>query len=195
MAMAWALAAAQWWRSRRSVAGISSLSWATFLAVNLSWCAYGLGMRNPYLVTNTVGAAAFNCALLWRIDIHRWRTGSGVAACALGSAALGLLVGWPTVAMVCFALAFTVRGPQILQALRAPDLSGISLTSWTLAVVNNSLWTAIGIQCQDWWFAAANVGLVLTTATLIAVVQFRRHLTERTPSPQTPLGPQYQPSS
>jgi hypothetical protein len=58
--LSWVLAGAQWWRARRSVAGISVLTWSVFLALNATWAVYGLGVGNPYLVANGVGAALFN---------------------------------------------------------------------------------------------------------------------------------------
>lgn len=175
--LAWGLAAAQWWRARTNAAGVSSLSWAVFLATNLAWLVYALGTRNPYLLANTIGSAALNAALLWRIDQHRWRTYAAVVAGALACGALFVAAGQAPVAVVCFSLAFIVRWPQLVHAVRAPDVTGVSLVSWSLALANNSVWVAVGLMRGDAWFAAANMALGASTVVLLAVVLVRRRTT------------------
>lgn len=150
------------------------LSWAVFLATNTAWLVYALGTANPYLLANTVGSAALNVALLWRIDEHRWRSYGAVAVYGAACVAAGLAAGWPVLAAVCFTTAFAVRWPQLARAVRTDDLSGISLTSWSLALVNNSVWVVIGLQRHDAWFAAANGALAASTLVLVAVVAARR---------------------
>lgn len=172
--LAWGLAGAQWWRARRSSAGISVATWVVFLAANLAWLGYAVGTRNPYLVANTVGAAGCNVALLARIDAHRVRDCGAAVACGLFVTGLGVVLGWPVAAGACFTLAFSVRWPQLVRAVGAADLSGISLTSWGLALVNSVAWVTIGLVRHDLWLAAANTALGVATMVLIAVVLIRR---------------------
>lgn len=172
--LAWGLAAAQWLRARRSPAGISVLSWAVFCALNLTWVVYALGVGNPYLVANGAGAAALNVALLTRIDPHRGRTLGLVGATAALGAATGVVLGWPVVAVWAFALAVFLRWPQVAELLRAPDVEGVSLTSWVLAAVNNAVWVVVGILEGDAWFSAVSILLGVSSLTVVALILRRR---------------------
>ncbi len=174
VALAWGLAAAQWWRARRSPAGISVLSWDTFLAVNLTWVVYALGVANPYLLANGLGAAAFNVALLARIDPRPGRSLSIVGAATAVVAVVGLTVGWPVVAVWGFVLALSLRWPQIAELVRAPDVEGVSLLSWLIATANNAVWIVVGIQRGDAWFTATSVALGVSSVTVVALVTRRR---------------------
>lgn len=182
VALAWGLAAAQWWRARRSPAGISVLSWDTFLAVNLTWVVYALGVDNPYLLANGLGAAAFNVALLARIDPHPGRSAAIVGGATAVVAVVGLTVGWPVVAVWGFLMALYLRWPQVVELVRAPDVEGVSLASWLIATANNAVWIVVGIQRGDAWFTATSVALGVSSVTVVALLARRRRQAAATPA-------------
>lgn len=174
IALSWGLAGAQWWRSRRSAAGISAQSWGVFLAVNATWVVYALGVSNPYLLLNGLGAGACNVALLRRVDPRRARTFATVAVATVGAAALGSSVGWGPVAAWCVLMAAWLRWPQVAELLRAPDVQGVSLASWVLASANNAVWIVVAAERDDAWLLAANVVLGLSSLAVVALCVWRR---------------------
>lgn len=174
VALAWGLAAAQWWRARRSVAGISVLSWAVFLNLNVTWAIYALGVDNPYLVANGVGAAVFNAALLVRVDDRLLRTLGVVLAASLTAAGVGLVWGWQPVVVVCLGMAIFLRWPQVVRLVRDPDVTGVSLVTWVVAAANNAVWIVVAAQEGDSWLVGVNVVLTLSSLLLVGLCVWRR---------------------
>ena len=174
VALAWGLAAAQWRRALRSVAGISVLSWAVFLNLNVTWAIYALGVDNPYLVANGVGAALLNAALLLRVDAHVLRTFGIVLVASLAAAGVGLLWDWEPVVLACLAMAVFLRWPQVVRLVRDPDVAGVSLLSWVLAAVNNLVWVVVAAQAGDGWLVGVNVVLAVSSLLLVGLCVWRR---------------------
>lgn len=174
VALAWGLAAAQWRRALRSVAGISVLSWAVFLNLNVTWAIYALGVDNPYLVANGVGAALLNAALLFRVDAHLLRTFGIVLVASLAAAGVGLLWDWEPVVLACLAMAVFLRWPQVVRLVRDPDVAGVSLLSWVLAAVNNLVWIVVAAQEGDGWLVGVNVVLAVSSLLLVGLCVWRR---------------------
>ena len=175
--LSWVLAGAQWWRARRSVAGISVLTWSVFLALNATWAVYGLGVGNPYLVANGVGAALFNVALLWEVEPRRQRglLVVGVSAAVTVAAAwVGYGLSWQPVAAWCLGLAIFLRWPQILRLVRSVDIAGVSLLTWAVAATNNLVWVLIAIQRNDPWLVVVNVTLTVSSLVLVVLCLWRR---------------------
>lgn len=172
--LAWSLAGAQWWRARRMVSGISPLSWAVFLNLNVTWAIYAIGVSNPYLLANGVGAAVLNAALLARLDVQRLRTlalvvvGSGLAA------VVGVTVGWQPVVIWCVAMAIFLRWPQVVRLVTDPDVGGVSLTTWVVAAVNNIVWVVVAVQAGDGWLTGVNVVLTVSSLVLVGLCLWRR---------------------
>lgn len=173
IALAWGLAAAQWRRSQRSAAGISVLSWAVFLNLNVTWAIYAMGVGNPYLVANGVGAALFNVALLRRVDGHPLATFAAVAGANVATAAVGLTWGWQPVVAWCLVMALFLRWPQVVRLVRDPDVTGVSLLSWVLAAVNNLIWVVVAAQQGDSWLVGVNVALACTSLLLVGLRVWR----------------------
>ena len=174
VALAWGLAAAQWWRAQRSAAGISVLSWAVFLNLNVTWAIYALGVDNPYLVANGVGAALFNAALLLRVDPRVVRTFGIVLVASLAAALVGLLWDWEPVVLACLAMAVFLRWPQVVRLVRDPDVTGVSLATWVLAAVNNLVWVVVAAQEGDGWLVGVNLVLTVSSLLLVGLCVWRR---------------------
>lgn len=174
VALAWGLAAAQWRRALRSVAGISVLSWAVFLNLNVTWAIYALGVDNPYLVANGVGAAVFNAALLLRVDSRVLRTFGIVLVASLAAAGVGLLWDWEPVVVACLAMAVFLRWPQVMRLARDPDVTGVSLATWVLAALNNLVWVVVAAQEGDGWLVGVNVVLTVSSLLLVGLCLWRR---------------------
>ena len=175
--LSWVLAGAQWWRARRSVAGISVLTWSVFLALNATWAVYGVGVGNPYLVANGVGAALFNVALLWEVEPRRRRGLLVVVVSALVTGLalwVGTAISWQPVAAWCLGLAVFLRWPQVLRLMRSPDVAGVSLVTWVVAATNNLVWVVIAAQRDDLWLVGVNVTLTLSSLVLVLLCLWRR---------------------
>ena len=174
VALAWGLAGAQWWRAQRSAAGISVLSWAVFLNLNVTWAIYALGVGNPYLVANGIGAALFNAALLLRVDPRLLRTFGAVVVANIAAVGVGLAWGWEPVVVWCLAMAVFLRWPQVVRLARDVDVAGVSLLSWVLAAVNNLVWIVVAAQEGDGWLVGVNVVLAVSSLLLVGLCAWRR---------------------
>lgn len=66
--------------------------------------------------------------------------------------------------------------PQTLKTFRTRDVSGISLTMYSLFTVGIALWLAYGFMLQAWPVIIANIiTLALASAILIMKLRYRHH--------------------
>lgn len=174
------LAASQWHQARTSTAGISSTAWALYLYVNLIGAGYGLAHHNWYLVVAGTAAAAFNLALLTHLARNRSFASSGARYLAATAAAcagyqVGTNITWTPIIATLVVASFALRIPQINKIRRSSHLEGISTLTWTLALVNNVVWSTLSLLRHDTWWAAANIATGVITATLLITLRRRRH--------------------
>jgi MtN3 and saliva related transmembrane protein len=64
--------------------------------------------------------------------------------------------------------------PQVLHSLKTKDVSGISLSMYSVFTVGVSLWLTYGILLSAWPIVIAN-GITLSLAVAILVMKLRYH--------------------
>lgn len=177
---------------RRDVAGLSvtsylgwTVSWALW-----AWYSFSVGAY-PKAASETLGFAMDSVLLATILFV----TGAG-ALRALGRAALLITPGIAAVVAtglifgpVAFAVALTVFdiaviGPQILQVIRAPSLSGLSLVSYVLRATVAGGWVAYGLalghpEVGGWGFVICPFALYVCAR----IIASRR----RTDAPAAPV--------
>lgn len=98
--------------------------------------------------------------------LGEWCTATTVALAAIFSAeALGWLAGF---------ISFSLRVPQLQKARSAPDIAGISVNTWIVALVTNLLWLAYGILQHDPRITLSTAIMAPTSLAIILAVK-RRH--------------------
>ena len=156
-------------RSRR-VDGVSPVWAGISAAVNGWWVAYGLGAGDlgivPVSVVSVTAYLAIAAYLVRFGPAPAARTTAVVAASALAVAAIPLLPlaigGWAAGGVALGALYGVQLSPAVVAVHRAPDVSGVSATTWALAFLEAALWGVYG-------FARLDVGLLSLAATGIAM--------------------------
>jgi uncharacterized protein with PQ loop repeat len=162
-------------------AGVSPLSAMNGVIGDVGWLAYGLsaGLPAVWVVSSLALVPAIWTAALLRREVTRLDL-AGAAAWAVVlvvSAALGV-VGVSLAAGVVVS-----QGPQVLEALRDDDLSGIAPSTWWVAVLDAGTWGAYGVAVGD--AALMGYGVVLSAAAAVVLARIewtvRRGTTFRTP--------------
>ncbi|MHB1137813.1 MAG: hypothetical protein ACYC2O_02580 [Microthrixaceae bacterium] len=146
-------------------AGVSPLAAMNGVIGDVGWFGYGLSAGLPAVWT--VAAAALVPAV-WTVRLLRHRIARmdllGAAAWALVlvvSAAFGV-IGLSLAAGVLVA-----QGPQVVEAVRDADLSGIAPGTWYLALLDATAWGAYGLAVRD--TALVTYGVVLSVAAVLVL--------------------------
>ena len=131
----------------RNVEGLSVSTWSLLLFTGSCWWWWGFTQGQTLTeVANGVSALTAFAILLFIAVERRTATRRGLMiaiglfiAVALYSATRpgSLTLIAVTAAVFCF-------GPQVVSIFRTDDHSGISLTTWVLAVANSLVWMAYG---------------------------------------------------
>ena len=171
-------------RSRR-VDGVSAL-WAGISAtVNAWWAAYGLGIGDlsivPVSIVSVMAYLAIAVALVRFGSAPSLRSATIVAGSAVlisAVPALALVIGgWATAGIVLGALYGVQLSPAVVAVYRAPDVSGVSAATWSIAFAEAVLWGVYGIARPDiGLITLAATGLAMSTLVLARLVLRRlRH--------------------
>ncbi len=162
-------------------AGVSPLAAMNAVIGDVGWLAYGISAELPavWVVSSVALVPASWTVLLLRRRVTR-KDLLGAAAWALvlvASAALGV-IGISLAAGVLVS-----QGPQVVEAVRDDDLSGIAPGTWWIAVLDAATWGAYGTAVGD--VALMTYGVVLSAAAGIVLGRIawtvRRGTTFRAP--------------
>jgi uncharacterized protein with PQ loop repeat len=153
--------------TRGDASGVSPV-WAAFgVITNASWVAY-LGMMGlwPAVAAPALAVVTYGVMLVVLVPIDR---GSGWFRTSLGYAvvlaAIGPLAG---LGMLGLALSITPAvqlAPQVIGVFREECPSGVSPTTWSLAIAEAVLWGCYGWLMRD--AALVGYGLVTSVASVL----------------------------
>ena len=157
----------------RSIAGLSGSTTWLGLTINSAWVAYGVGRDLlPVAVLSGAYVAGYTTVgvLLLR---HGMRRGTGTAAvAAVGLAAFTLVAGWAALGTL-LALAVGVQFvPQVVQAWRSADLSGLSAGTYWVCALDGAIWGAYGLVMVD--LPLVLYGVVMLAVAVLVLVPRRR---------------------
>lgn len=177
----------------RRVDGISP-AWAGIsAAVNAWWGAYGIGIGDlaivPVSAVSVMAYGAIAVCLVRFGERHALRTTITIVLSGLVIALVPLVTllvaGWATAGVVLGALYAVQLSPAVVAVYRAPDVSGVSLATWALALVEAALWGVYGfVRLDAGLLSLAGTGLIMSTLVL-ARLFLRRPRREHAPAPLT----------
>lgn len=159
-------------------AGVSRATWLGLLVTVTLWGVYGVAVSDWTITATNIPlvfvASAIVLAMVRDGAAQRrdlWLTGGGALAAALVVVAT---VG-PAPVGAAAATVTTVRIlPQLVTAVQAVDVAGVSITTWLGNVANKIPWTIYGFGVADVWMGwGAAIAVVLSLA-IVAVVVVRR---------------------
>jgi uncharacterized protein with PQ loop repeat len=131
----------------RRVEGLSVSTWSLLLFTGSCWWWWGFTQGQTLTaVANGVSALTAFIILLFIAIERRTATSRGLLlAFGFFAAVVAYSETKPgALPLIAIAGAIFCFGPQVVSIFRSDDHSGISLTTWTLAVVNSAAWTVYG---------------------------------------------------
>lgn len=156
----------------RNTRGISPLFWTLVAVQTTTWIFYGyIEDIIPVTVVNTIVLTGA-CIVLYLMDLRLDRKYSVAGIIFLTTAFCYVLVNQSQIDFlgnVALSLSIIVWLPQARVALVRRDLSGLSVSSWTLVLVSSSLWLFYGHLISDWRVQVP----ALTAASAALIVVYR----------------------
>ncbi|MEM9746432.1 MAG: hypothetical protein AAF945_07040 [Actinomycetota bacterium] len=156
--------------------GVSTVWIGLSVGVNLWWVAYGLGVDDIGIVP--VGAISVTAYSLIGLGVARALPSSArsrpvaqmvASAVAVGSVpAFALWVGgWPVAGVILGLLYGVQLSPAVVTAYRSADVSGMSASTWIIALVEAVLWGVYGlVRADSGLLALAATGIVMSVLVL-----------------------------
>jgi uncharacterized protein with PQ loop repeat len=165
----------------RDTAGVAAGMFAMMLAQAGAWIGYAAreDLMQPIIVNLVLATCAV--MMLRLLVVNRARHVGIAIAVAIALLALEVAVFlWAppeVLGLLAAALAFLLLWPQVIVALRATDLSGLSVSSWILSVSNTILWIIYGAGhgAVLLWLSALQ-GLLLSLVILARIAAVRRRM-------------------
>jgi uncharacterized protein with PQ loop repeat len=150
--------------NRAGVDGVSLATWVLFVLLAGFWIVYGVTVRSWELVTGSLFVLPLQLLILYRLrPWDRWRVGVRslvfVSLCCAGPA---LWWGWSGAVIGVGSAGSFTRLPQLIRLVRVGEAAGVSVGSWSMAVLVSALWIV--------YYAGAHLWAVLVVTTLAGSV-------------------------
>ena len=163
---------------RVGAAGVSRSTWLGLLASVTLWSTYGIAVGDWTITTTNlalVGVAAWIVQAMVRDGAASASDPWATFGVTLGLAVLAVATIGPGVVGAAAATLVVARiVPQLVMAIRAPDVAGVSVTTWLGNVANKVPWAVYGIGVADVWMAWASSIAVVVSLAIVGVVVVRR---------------------
>jgi hypothetical protein len=175
-----------WWipqcvRMRSTgTAGVSAVTWASYAASGSIWVVWAVTSAQwGIVVVNTVEALG----VLSVVAILRaWRQ-LAILGLFIGTAFVIAAAVSPTAVAIAGLFVTTgCRVPQIVAAVREPQIAGISWRSWVISALGNGAWVVWAALEGVWWFFATTIAAVTMSVAVALIVSIRQRAAVRTES-------------
>lgn len=176
---------------RYGAAGVSRPTWMGLMASVTLWSVYGISVSDwtitatnlpMMVVASLIMVAMVRDGAASRYDVPA-AVGGTLAACAV----LVATVGPDAVGATAATTAVARIGPQLGTAVRAPDVTGVSITTWLGNIANKVPWGIYGFLVADVWMTGAAVFATILSAAIVLVVVVRRRGASLEPLPEPAL--------
>ena len=158
--------------------GVSPMAAFNQLLSEGAWLAYGL-IQASVSIWLVSAVALFPSGWQAMLLVRRARTVDLVGAVAFGVAIVAAWsFGW--LGAVLGASVLVTTGPQVIEALRRDDLSGIAAATWWIAIADAALWGALGWVTDD--LALVGYWAVLTVCALTVLARLAWTARRRRPT-------------
>ncbi len=164
--------------------GLSSSWIGGGVAINAGWVVYALSVELFGLLPVSLGALVlylWMAAMLAR-GAQRLFTRALISAGAIAATfAVAAVLGGATALGLLIALTYSAQfAPAAWSAIRADDVSGVSVTTWAMALVEAVIWAAYGAAVGDAALTLGGTGAsVMSILVLVGVFLGRRTASAR----------------
>jgi uncharacterized protein with PQ loop repeat len=131
----------------RSVAGVSGSTTWLGCAINVAWVAYGIA-RGLLPVAVLSGAYVLGYVIVAVLLVRRGNR-RGVGTGMLAATALALVGGWAALGTVLALAVLPQFLPQVVEAWRADDLTGLAPGTYLIAILDGVVWGGFGAVAGD----------------------------------------------
>jgi uncharacterized protein with PQ loop repeat len=164
--------------ARLSIEGVSLATWTLFVFMGVFWTAYGIDRHSAIIILGSVFSLPFQLAIVFRLrPWRRWPVVVRSLTFSLVFCALPTLVwGWPGGVFGTGIAMVVNRAPQLIELVRCPDATGVSVPMWFLGAIGALCWV-IYYQNATLWAAlasTASAGLVSLAIALLATWRHRQ---------------------
>lgn len=144
--------------------GVSATAALNGVVIAAAWVVYGLGAS---LTAVWIVSALALVPGVWAVWLLRHRTtGSDLAWTAAVTAILALAGVAGHFGLALAAGVLVTQGPQVWEAVRQDDLSGLAPSTWWMSIVDATTWGAYGLALGD----ATLVGYAVVLSSSAAIV-------------------------
>lgn len=164
---------------RTSRNGISLGTWAFFTSITASWLAYGFSQRVlPLILVNlATGPAAW--AILARLGTIRALRSRVVLSFLAAPVSALLITIYPHVLVYVLSLTEVVALlPQLRGTYTTTDLAGVSVATWAITCLAQTLWGIYGLLAHQW---ALSMGGFLGALVALLIVRRLRIIENKVP--------------
>ena len=167
--------------TRLSIEGVSLATWTLFVFMGCFWISYGLDQHSAIIILGSLLTLPFQVAIVLRLKFwRRWPVVTRALSFSLVFCVLPTLVwGWPGGLYGIGVTMVVNRAPQLIELIRYPDATGVSVAMWFLGVAGALCWV-IYYQNTRLWAALACTACAGLASLSIALLATWRHRQART---------------
>lgn len=137
---------------RSGASGVSAATWILIFVTAELWCAYGVFAHVPAELAANIPNGALALVVVVLTGRRRAATGRLLAAASILTVTAAVLVAICVhdgvsgiVSGVAVMGSITLYFPQVIKVLREPDVTGVSLVTWMLALASAISWGVYGL--------------------------------------------------
>lgn len=162
--------------TRLSIEGVSLATWTLFVFMGCFWVSYGLDQRSAIIILGSALTLPFQVAIVLRLKFwRRWPVVTRALSFSLIVCVLPSLVwGWPGGLYGIGVTMVVNRAPQLIELIRYPDATGVSVAMWFLGLAGALCWV-IYYQNTRLWAALASTACAGLASLSIALLATWRH--------------------
>jgi len=153
--------------TRLSIEGVSLATWTLFVFMSIFWMTYGVDRHSAVIILASVLTLPF--------QVVTRSLAFSLVFCALPV----LIWGWPGGVYGTGVAMVVNRAPQLIELIRYPDATGVSVAMWFMGVAGALCWV-IYYQNTRLWAALASTACAGLASLSIALLAIWRHRQART---------------
>lgn len=140
---------------RLGVEGVSLATWTLFVLMGCFWIVYGIDQRSAIIVLGSLLILPMQLAIVFRLRPWRsWPATRVVAGSIIYVFVLSVLPtffwGWPGGVYGAGVVMVLSRGPQIIELIRDPDVTGVSVKTWAMVAAGGACWIVYYENARLW---------------------------------------------
>jgi uncharacterized protein with PQ loop repeat len=161
---------------RRGIEGVSLSTWMLFTYMGCFWVGYGFDQHSAIIVLGSAIVLPFQAGVVFYL--RPWQSLAVLSRVTLYAVLICfapmVLFGWSAGVYGAGVTMVITRGPQLIELIRTPDATGVSVPMWALSSIALLCWV-VYYENAHLWAAFASVTCAGFASGAIALLALRRH--------------------